>query len=104
MSYGSDSNDPINPNHYKFGDMESKPFINNVCKYGGFLPEETPNVKDIIKYLIRYPRKNGIEDLKKCQWYLEELIEMRKRIEHEPKINTYIPKETTVDNILKKGL
>lgn len=104
MIYGSDSNDPINPNHYKFGDMESKPFINNVCKYGGFLPEETPNVKDIIKYLIRYPRKNGIEDLKKCQFYLEELIEMRKCIEHEPKINTYIPKETTVDNILKKGL
>lgn len=104
MSYGSDSNDPINPNHYKFGDMESKPFINNVCKYGGFLPEETPNVKDIIKYLIRYPRKNGIEDLKKCQLYLEELIEIRKCIEHEPKINTYIPKETTVDNILKKGL
>lgn len=81
MSYGSDYNDPINPNHYKFGDMESKPFINNVCKYGGFLPEETPNIKDIIKYLIRYPRKNGIEDLKKCKWYLDELIEIREGIE-----------------------
>ena len=74
-------NDPINPNHYKFGDMESKPFINNVCKYGGFLPEETPNIKDIIKYLIRYPRKNGIEDLKKCKWYLDELITIREGIE-----------------------
>lgn len=84
-------NDPINPNHYKFGDMESKPFINNVCKYGGFLPEETPNIKDIIKYLIRYPRKNGIEDLKKCKWYLDELIEIREEIENNKTSDDNVP-------------
>ena len=30
---------------------------------------------NIMKYLWRYRYKNGIEDLKKAQWYLNELID-----------------------------
>ena len=30
---------------------------------------------NIIKYIWRYRYKNGIEDLKKAQWYLNKLIE-----------------------------
>ena len=30
---------------------------------------------NIMKYLWRYRYKNGVEDLKKAQWYLNELIE-----------------------------
>tara|TARA_R100001510_G_C7643618_1_gene201136 strand:- start:852 stop:1148 length:297 start_codon:yes stop_codon:yes gene_type:complete len=30
---------------------------------------------NIMKYLWRYRYKNGTEDLKKAQWYLEKLIE-----------------------------
>jgi hypothetical protein len=30
-----------------------------------------------IKYLWRYQHKNGAEDLKKAQWYLSRLIEIR---------------------------
>ena len=30
---------------------------------------------NIMKYLWRYPYKNGVEDLKKAQWYLSKLIE-----------------------------
>ena len=30
---------------------------------------------NIIKYLWRYRYKNGIEDLQKAQWYLNQLIE-----------------------------
>lgn len=29
---------------------------------------------NIIKYVTRYPHKNGIEDLKKAKWYLDRLI------------------------------
>ncbi len=29
---------------------------------------------NVLKYLLRYKNKNGIEDLKKAQWYLERLI------------------------------
>lgn len=32
-------------------------------------------IGNIIKYLSRYERKNGVEDLKKAKWYLERLIE-----------------------------
>jgi len=32
---------------------------------------------NIIKYLWRYRYKNGNEDLKKAQWYLNKLIEER---------------------------
>tara|TARA_R110000772_G_scaffold169556_1_gene281439 strand:- start:1207 stop:1464 length:258 start_codon:yes stop_codon:yes gene_type:complete len=31
---------------------------------------------NIAKYLWRYRYKNGIEDLKKAQWYLNKLIEV----------------------------
>ena len=30
---------------------------------------------NIIKYLWRYRYKNGVQDLKKAQWYLDRLIE-----------------------------
>ena len=32
---------------------------------------------NIIKYIWRYRYKNGIEDLKKAQWYLNKLIETK---------------------------
>ena len=31
---------------------------------------------NIIKYVWRYPYKNGIEDLKKARWYLDKLIDI----------------------------
>ena len=77
--------DNINPNHYKFGDMEAMPFIDAVTEFGEFQPVETPHVKDAIKYLIRYPRKNGLEDLKKAQWFINHLIEVREKIESSAK-------------------
>ncbi|MBQ5695934.1 MAG: DUF3310 domain-containing protein, partial [Clostridium sp.] len=33
---------------------------------------------NIIKYVWRYKDKNGLEDLKKAQWYLNKLIEVVK--------------------------
>ena len=32
---------------------------------------------NIIKYIWRYGYKNGIEDLKKAQWYINKLIETK---------------------------
>lgn len=29
---------------------------------------------NIIKYICRWPNKNGVEDLKKARWYLDKLI------------------------------
>ena len=34
---------------------------------------------NIIKYLWRYRYKNGVEDLKKAQWYLNKLINVKEK-------------------------
>lgn len=36
---------------------------------------------NVIKYICRWKHKNGLEDLKKAQWYLNRLIEDNKPIE-----------------------
>ena len=35
---------------------------------------EATHTGNVIKYICRWKEKNGIEDLKKAQWYLERLI------------------------------
>ena len=65
-------NDAINPNHYKRGGMEAidviKAFTSNLI---GIEATDTGN---ILKYVLRWKEKNGVEDLKKAKWYLEHLI------------------------------
>ena len=90
--------DNINPNHYKFGDMEAMPFIDAVTEFGEFQPVESPHVKDAIKYLIRYPRKNGLEDLKKAQWFINHLIEVREKIESSVGNQSVYTEAMTSDN------
>lgn len=34
---------------------------------------------NVLKYLLRYKKKNGLEDLRKAQWYLERLIDNEER-------------------------
>ena len=55
------------PPHYNQGSIEPIDFIKsqNMSYIEG----------NIIKYTTRYKFKNGIEDLKKAQWYLDKLIE-----------------------------
>ena len=63
--------DNINPSHYKQGNIEVIDFI---------LDQKLTYVEgNVIKYVSRYKYKNGLEDLKKAQWYLNKLmLEMTK--------------------------
>ena len=62
-----DENKAINPKHYKQGNIEVIDFI---------LDQKFSYLEgNIIKYVSRYKYKNGLEDLKKAQWYLERLID-----------------------------
>ena len=36
---------------------------------------EATDTGNVIKYICRWSHKNGLEDLKKAQWYLNHLIE-----------------------------
>ena len=38
-------------------------------------PEEIVNLLDVADQL-KYEKKNGIEDLKKAQWYMNKLVEV----------------------------
>jgi hypothetical protein len=66
------SMDNINPNHYRQGEIECIDAIKAALTYKHGI--EAACVGNIIKYLWRYESKNGIEDVKKAQWYLERLI------------------------------
>lgn len=61
----------INPDYYK-GKIETIDYIEQITKELQGL--EAICVFNIIKYISRYSKKNGIEDVKKSQWYLNKLI------------------------------
>lgn len=58
--------DPINPDHYKSGTMEVIDVIDafKLSFYEG----------QVVKYVMRWKKKNGLEDLQKAQWYINRLI------------------------------
>lgn len=45
----------------------------DVTRHMGF------NVGNAVKYLWRYELKNGLEDLMKAQWYINDLIEQTRK-------------------------
>jgi hypothetical protein len=66
------SKDNINPSHYKNGKVEAIEAIESATVNKKGL--EAVCVANVIKYLWRYEDKNGIEDIKKAQWYINKLI------------------------------
>ena len=65
------SHDNVNPSHYKRGKIEVIDIIKdqlNKDQFKGFCKGL------IIKYMCRADYKNGLEDYKKAQWYLNYLI------------------------------
>lgn len=61
------------PQHYNIGGLE---VINVIEAFTSELKGiEATDTGNVIKYICRWNRKNGLEDLKKAKWYLEHLIE-----------------------------
>lgn len=63
--------DKINPDHYKYGGIETIDYIRaklTAQQFHGFL------AGNVIMYISRHQKKNGVEDLQKAQWYLNRLI------------------------------
>ena len=48
---------------------------------------ESVDVGNIIKYICRFKKKNGLVDLKKAKWYLEHLIAHIENLEKENDYN-----------------
>lgn len=67
-------NDNVNhPSHYTQGGIECIDALKaaTVGKTG----IEAVCVANVIKYLWRYEEKNGLEDVRKAQWYINRLIQ-----------------------------
>jgi hypothetical protein len=60
------------PKHYGQGDIECIDYISDFLTYDEYVGYLRGNVT---KYLHRWRYKNGLEDLKKAQWYLARLVE-----------------------------
>lgn len=63
--------DSVNPSHYKSGEIECINAIKasmSTIEFKGYLKG------NVQKYLWRYDKKNGLEDLQKAQWYLNKLV------------------------------
>lgn len=62
--------DKINPSYYAEKGISPVEYI--VANKLGFIEG------NIIKYVSRYKEKNGVEDLEKAKWYLDNLINFAK--------------------------
>lgn len=71
VSMKNENTDNVNnPAHYTAGGIETLDYIKAKVKdYPSYV------AGNILKYVSRYEHKNGIEDLKKAQFYLNDLIE-----------------------------
>ena len=69
-------NDNVNrPKHYRKGKVECIDAIKSATGDGYQFYLQG----NIIKYMWRFNHKNGLEDLQKAQWYLSELIKIKKK-------------------------
>ena len=67
-------NDNVNhPEHYKKNGIECIDIIQFILGETG---AKFFCLGNVIKYIFRYPKKNGVEDLKKALWYLDRLIRL----------------------------
>lgn len=67
--------DNVNPNHYKKGKVECIDAIESATI--NLTGSDSYFIGNIIKYIWRFSDKNGTEDLKKANWYLNRLIQMK---------------------------
>lgn len=85
------------PSHYTSGDIECIDAIRAALgdKFEGFL------IGNVIKYCWRHDHKNGLEDLKKAQWYLEKAISECEKRDKAIKINEELKTRTGAYTCMK---
>lgn len=96
--------DNINhPDHYKTENgLETIDVIEAFTE--GLQGGEATNTGNILKYMCRWKKKNGLEDLKKAQWYLNRLIDsVESRQEKEMLSASSVTSAATAHNENKNG-
>lgn len=71
----ANNNDPVNsPPHYNTADIECIDAMEAMAEEAQMSPHLAYCWQNSFKYMWRWPAKGGLEDLKKCRWYLDRLI------------------------------
>lgn len=91
-----------NENRYKIGDRDSMQTILEITKRNCEETTDSIYLFNVLKYLIRYPFKNKIDDLRKAQDYLQRLIDYYVEEESKDKDNDEIAFNLTTKIRLKK--
>lgn len=72
-----DNFDIVNkPQHYADKEIEVIDYIQDTLSKEGM---EGLCIGNVIKYVSRYQHKNGLEDLKKAQYYLNKIVEIKSK-------------------------
>lgn len=66
------------PNHYTYSSIESIEYLMDIMTKEEFIGWLRGNIHT---YLHRYKHKNGVEDLKKAEFYLKLLIDNEEELE-----------------------
>lgn len=70
----------MRPNHYKgLGDKDIQPIDLIEAQKLGF------HAGNVVKYVCRFTRKGGLDDLTKALWYLNRFIELEVNDDENPK-------------------
>lgn len=73
MSYETNDKMVSHPDHYKSGKYEVIDIIDEFTK--DLTGTEAVCTANAIKYILRWKKKNGIQDVKKAIWYLQHLVD-----------------------------
>ena len=68
----SDNDIISRPEHYTYGSIECIDAIKEATR--DLKGEEAFCIGNAIKYLWRWKHKNGLEDLRKAQWYISRVL------------------------------
>ena len=109
MSYETDDKMVSHPDHYKSGRYEVIDIIDEFTK--DLSGTEAVCTANAIKYILRWKKKNGIQDVKKAIWYLQHMVdkeeERHKKEEFVDKAIKFI-KENSIygiqEEVEKKGI
>lgn len=81
MSYETNDKMVSHPDHYKSGKYEVIDIIDEFTK--DLTGTEAVCTANAIKYILRWKKKNGIQDIKKAIWYLQHLVDKEEeRLQH----------------------
>ena len=83
MSYEIDDKMVSHPDHYKSGKYEVIDILDEFCK--DLKGTECICTANALKYILRWKKKNGTQDLNKAIWYLQHLVDYRDGIVTEDK-------------------